>query len=374
MTSTVSRIRPSLWRAGVAEIVGLLLYVGLAELIVVLFRPTLDAQLLLPVGLLLAVIPAVIWLAFFYAQDRAAPEPRHHVLAVSVLGALLATAVGQPFINDLARAPQWLDHDVPTQIIGSILVVGVVQEFLKYAAVRYSIYYSAKFDERVDGVLYGTAAGLGYATVLNVSMIVNSGGIAPEQLGAGVIRIVIVALVQAALGGLTGYFIARDKFDAPPMWWMPAGLALAAAIRDKRLVLVAGRRSHHIAFGDRRGERKRRLHALAGAGPGCHPGERAAGADVRAHAARPAARRRGRRLPWCVSRAGLCAVDAAGDYHRCERRLAMARCGRVAHAILCRSQRSDDPISRTLANQHSECRPGHRPGKRPIRARLSHDH
>ena len=59
MTSTVSRIRPSLWRAGVAEIVGLLLYVGLAELIVVLFRPTLDAQLLLPVGLLLAVIPAV---------------------------------------------------------------------------------------------------------------------------------------------------------------------------------------------------------------------------------------------------------------------------------------------------------------------------
>ncbi len=230
MTSTVSRIRPSLWRAGVAEIVGLLLYVGLAELIVVLFRPTLDAQLLLPIGLLLAVIPAAIWLAFFYAQDRAAPEPRHYVLAVSALSALLAAAVGQPFINDLARAPQWLDHDVPTQIIGSILVVGVVQEFMKYAAVRYSIYYSAEFDERVDGVLYGTAAGLGYATVLNVSMIVNSGGIAPEQLGAGVIRIVIVALVQAALGGLTGYFIARDKFDAPPMWWMPAGLALAAAI------------------------------------------------------------------------------------------------------------------------------------------------
>jgi hypothetical protein len=106
----------------------------------------------------------------------------------------------------------------------------VVQESLKYAAVRSSIYHSPEFDERVDGVLYGTAAGLGYATVLNVSMIVNSGGIAPEQLGSGIIRIVIVALVQASLGGFTGYFIARDKFDAPPIWWMPAGLMLAAVM------------------------------------------------------------------------------------------------------------------------------------------------
>ena len=31
-----------------------------------------------------------------------------------------------------------------TEILGSILVVGFTQEFLKYAAVRYSIYYSSR--------------------------------------------------------------------------------------------------------------------------------------------------------------------------------------------------------------------------------------
>jgi len=230
MTASVNRERHSIWRAGIVEIAGLLAYVGLAELIVAIFRPSIGPQLLLPVGIVLALVPAAIWLAFFYAQDRAEPEPRQYVLGVAALGALLALALGQPFINEFARVQEWLDQDQLTQIIGSILIVGVVQESLKYAAVRSSIYHAPEFDERVDGVLYGTAAGLGYATVLNVSMIVNSGGIAPEQLGAGIIRIVIVALVQASLGGFTGYFIARDKFDAPPIWWMPAGLMLAAVM------------------------------------------------------------------------------------------------------------------------------------------------
>ncbi len=226
----VARNRQSVWRAGLVEIVGLLVYVAVAELIVAALNPTIGREMLLPVGIVLAIVPAAIWMAFFYAQDRAEPEPRHYVLAVGALGALLAAAVGQPFINDIARVPQWLGHDMLTEILGAILIVGFTQEFLKYAAVRYSIYYSNEFDERIDGVIYGTAAGLGYATFINIAMVANSGGIAAEQLGAGIIRIVIVTLVQASLGGLTGYFIARAKFDDEPLWWMPAGLTLAAVI------------------------------------------------------------------------------------------------------------------------------------------------
>ncbi|MCS7059624.1 MAG: PrsW family glutamic-type intramembrane protease [Anaerolineae bacterium] len=226
----IGRDRQSIWQAGLIEIVALLAYVAIAELVVAVFNPTISRDWLLPVGMVLAIVPAAIWMAFFYAQDRGEPEPRQYVLAVAILGALLAAAVGQPFINDVARAPQWLGHDTLTEIVGAILIVGFTQEFLKYAAVRYSIYYSNEFDERIDGVLYGTAAGLGYATFINIAMVINSGGIAAEQLSAGIIRIVIVTLVQAALGGLTGYFIARTKFDDEPIWWMPAGLTLAAVI------------------------------------------------------------------------------------------------------------------------------------------------
>lgn len=226
----VVRDRKGLWQAGILELVGLLVFVVIVELIASQVRPNFGPELLLPVGIVLALIPAALWLGFFYAQDRLEPEPRHFVFGVAILGGLLAVAVGQPLIEDVFRVPDWVGRDTLTQVLGSILVVGFTQEFLKYAAVRYSIYFSAEFNERVDGVLYGTAAGLGYATVLNVRLVVSGGGVAPEALGTAALVIVETALVQAALGGLTGYFIARAKFDNEPVWWMPAGLTLAAVI------------------------------------------------------------------------------------------------------------------------------------------------
>ena len=47
-------------------------------------------------------------------------------------------------------------------------MIGFIQEFLIYAALRYTVYYSPEFDERVDGIIYAAAAGLGYATTLNL--------------------------------------------------------------------------------------------------------------------------------------------------------------------------------------------------------------
>jgi RsiW-degrading membrane proteinase PrsW (M82 family) len=115
--------------------------------------------------------------------------------------------------------------DTATTIVGGILVVGFIQEFLKYAAVRYSIYNSEEYDEPTDGVVYATAAGLGYATVLNIQFVVSNGGV---DLGTGVIRMAVVALAQAAFSGITGYFLGRAKFESEPIWWMPLGISLAA--------------------------------------------------------------------------------------------------------------------------------------------------
>lgn len=220
-----SQDRRSLWRAGIVQIVALLVYVGIVEVIVSTARPNLSGAWLAVVALLLALIPAAIWLSFFYAQDRLEPEPRHFVLGVAVLGALLAAAVGEPILSNVFNIQSWLGTDTLTEILGSTLIVGFTHMFLIYATVRYSIYYSTEFDQRVDGVVYGTAAGVGYATMLNIDAIVGSRGL---DLSAAVIRVVVTALVYSTLGGLLGYFIARTKFDAEPAWWMPAGLTAAA--------------------------------------------------------------------------------------------------------------------------------------------------
>jgi len=223
----VLRDRRGLWWASLAGVGAIVVFVGLVALIVSLTKPSLEGGALVVVGFVLALVPALLWLAFFYVQDVREPEPKQLVLAVFVLGALLAQAVGVPLIEDVFHVSRWLPAGVLYHVLGSILVVGFIQQFLIYAAVRYSVFNAAEFDERVDGVIYTTAAALGYATLLNIRFVVQSGGV---DLVAGIIRIAITAMALASFSGLMGYFLGRCKFEDEPVWWMPSGLALAAVL------------------------------------------------------------------------------------------------------------------------------------------------
>jgi protease PrsW len=182
---------------------------------------------LIAAGVIMALVPAGIWLLAFYQQDRLEPEPKHLVLGVFILGALVAAAVGQPLIRDVFRVQEWSGNNILVGLLSSILIVGFIQEFLKYAAVRYTVFGSSEFDERVDGIIYGAAAGLGYATLLNLQYVIGNEGV---DLGVGAMRVVTSALAQASFAGVTGYFIARAKFEQMGPFWLPAGIALAAVL------------------------------------------------------------------------------------------------------------------------------------------------
>jgi RsiW-degrading membrane proteinase PrsW (M82 family) len=217
--------RKHVWRDEFLLVIGLCAFVGIVYALDGALQPQFTPTTLVLTGVFLALVPAAIWLTFFYLQDRAEPEPKSFIMGVFALGAILAGAIGVPVVESLFRTSHWIYTDTLTKIVGGILVVGFTQEFLKYAAVRYSIYNSSEFDEPTDGVIYATAAGLGYATVLNIQFVISNGGV---DLGAGILRMAVVALGQAAFSGITGYFLGRAKFESEQIWWMPLGITLAA--------------------------------------------------------------------------------------------------------------------------------------------------
>ena len=217
----------ALWAAGMGEVVALLVFVGIVTIIAHFLPTTLSGASLVLAGVILAVVPALIWLLFFYQQDRLEPEPKTYVVRVFLLGALLASGVGIPLVRGLFAINSWLYSDRLTHLLGSILVVGFLQEFLKYAAVRYSVYDSPEFDERVDGIIYATAAGLGFATMLNFDYVVSRGGV---DLGMGVIRVTITALAHGSIAGVMGYFLGQARFEHTPLYYLPAGLVVAAVL------------------------------------------------------------------------------------------------------------------------------------------------
>jgi len=146
---------------------------------------------------------------------------------VFLLALLLTGAIGVPLIIDWFRLPTWAAPQSVTSLLASILVVGFTWQAIAYAAVRLVVYDTPEFDERMDGIVYGTVAGLGVATLLNLNYVIANGGVA---LGPGVIQVVTTALAQASFSGLLGYFMAEAKFEHRPVWWVPLGLFIAAVL------------------------------------------------------------------------------------------------------------------------------------------------
>jgi len=209
------------------EIGAVVLFAAIVGGLASAMRTSLGESGQLLIGLFLAIVPAAIWLVAFYRLDHLEPEPKHYVLGVFVLGGILAAAIGQPLIRELFQVQNWIYDSTVAGILGSIFIVGFIEEFLKYAGIRYTVYHSPEFDERVDGIIYGAAIGLGYATVLNITYILDHNGV---DLGVGAIQVAVVALAHASFSGVIGYFLGRAKFERMGPVWLPLGLTLAAIL------------------------------------------------------------------------------------------------------------------------------------------------
>jgi len=222
----INKPHPGFWRAGLFQIIIMSVFSALLALLAGNLG-TLNRTALVLVGLFLAIVPSALWLVFFYRQDRLEPEPKTKIAQVFVLALILADVLAIRLFNDWFQLRSWAPAQTLTSLLANILVVGFTIEAIAYAAVRLVVYATPEFDERMDGIVYGTVAGLGVATLLNLHYVIDNDGVA---LGPGVIHVVTTALAQASFGGLLGYFMAQAKFEHRPGWWVPLGLVIAAVL------------------------------------------------------------------------------------------------------------------------------------------------
>jgi RsiW-degrading membrane proteinase PrsW (M82 family) len=221
--------RHSIARTEAILVLGLVAFVGLAWLagrILGLDRPI---ELGAPGALIACAVPALLWLGYFYLQDRVEPEPRHYVLGVYLLGAFVAQPISG-FIVGLWPAPTPSGGISGPALLAAIVPVGLAAELAKYLVVRYSIYLSDEFDEPMDGIVYMTAAGIGFATAENVRALAAAGG--KVFLATGAVNIVVTTLAHGCFAGVQGYALGIARFSSPgrrgPI--ILSGLLVAAAL------------------------------------------------------------------------------------------------------------------------------------------------
>ena len=196
----------------IAGLVGYVVVAWLAELIVGLHHPVDLGPILAG---LVAGIPAVLWLAFFYLMDRHEPEPKQLVIGVAVLGALvaapLADFVRYQAVPPLALSVEGVHMLSLDRLIEAVFIVGLTQEVCKYAVVRYTIYTSREFDEPMDGIVYMMACGTGFAIWTNYHRLSGQGH--HVILSSAAADAVITTLAHASFAGFLGYVMGRAKFS-----------------------------------------------------------------------------------------------------------------------------------------------------------------
>ena len=124
-----------------------------------------------------AAAPSLFLLTFFYLKDRYEREPLRHILMAFGLG-LYAMIAAQGMASTVEGwlPTVWLrTGGEPAKLCDALLLSGLVEELAKWVVLMTGVYHWDEFDEPIDGVVYGVAVALGFATLENLLYVTRLG-------------------------------------------------------------------------------------------------------------------------------------------------------------------------------------------------------
>ena len=164
-----------------------------------------------------AFVPSLAWLVFVYTRDRYEREPKWLVARLYAAGIF---AVALAFLLESATRPRLTGAVVV--ILGSGLLVGLIEEGSKFVVTYVGTRRTAHFTEPVDGMIYASAVALGFAAIETFTYILRTYDIAlayhlspssAAQLALSVTapeRALVGNLGHLSWAGIIGYAYGRQ--------------------------------------------------------------------------------------------------------------------------------------------------------------------
>ncbi len=153
----------------------------------------------------LAFAPGAFWLWFFARKDRYRPEPKKLIALTFFLGmvsTLPVLGLQYVFIDESVFDPE---TQISQSVVRHILAAATIEEIAKFLVVWLVAYRSLHFDEPSDGLVYGAAASLGFASLENLLYVLSFG---PEVMIA---RAPLSTVAHVIFGCCWGYALGRTK-------------------------------------------------------------------------------------------------------------------------------------------------------------------
>lgn len=168
-----------------------------------------------PAWAILGALPALIAMWVVDHMDRRRPEPRRTLRLVAVAGVLSVlpcVAIELSLVEagvGLELAPGSYGHAA----FHGFVVAAAPEELAKTLVLLILVWRRPEFDERMDGIVYATRAGLGFALIENVLYLHGATGDPKTFWTVFVGRALLAVPGHAIWAACIGYFAARRRFD-----------------------------------------------------------------------------------------------------------------------------------------------------------------
>jgi protease PrsW len=165
-----------------------------------------------------AIAPGLALLSYFYLRNQMDTEPRRTLLHAFIFGAIITFPV--LFIQFILEEEQAFSNPFMTNVV----FTSALEEFVKWLIILAVILRHIEFDDPYDGVLYGAAVSLGFATVENIIYLLSFG------IDHALMRAILPVSSHALFGVVMGYYYGKGKFTSEDIQKNYIALALFAPI------------------------------------------------------------------------------------------------------------------------------------------------
>ena len=211
--------------------------------------------------ILLGLLPSLIWLSFYLKKDKN-PEPNSMIIKVFFFGMLIAPIaiifemaliwLLKPTTNPIDILSSMPQNNFLSAILAVTLIPALVEEYLKYAVVKFKVIKKSIFDEPTDAMIYCIVAALGFASVENLMILFKiSFPDFGQAIGIMGFRFLGATLLHTLASAMVGYWLARGLLETKKRTkFILTGLTLAIVFHScyNYLVLTTFEKTDYKLF------------------------------------------------------------------------------------------------------------------------------
>jgi len=173
--------------------------------------------LIVVVSVVMGILPMVIYASILWWLDRWEKEPLHLLAAAFIWGFIPSALIAliAQIILGFPTSAVFGEHGLGYELFSGSVIAPITEEGVKAIAVLlvFIVFYR-EFDSLLDGIIYGSLAGFGFAAIENILYFTSFGSEDPSSLGCLIfMRAFLFGLNHAFFTSLTGLGFALARYQ-----------------------------------------------------------------------------------------------------------------------------------------------------------------